>query len=320
MSKIGEKIFYNLKEKYKTGEDFKILFCPYKETMYDSMKTIVDTALLDNETCVSVMPIPYFTLQNNAPYESRMEFAELKDNFPTALNNDWDCIVFHYPYDLQNNLTRPMLFSSELKRFCKHLVLVFYGCRGDREVREDEVLLTGVLNSDLIVYETQAQADRATEIIKTYYPNWNGENVAWGTAKTDCLLDCKDEKVILDYKNIIKGRKVILLQTSIVPLLNDNNKIDNIETIINKYIKDDSVCLIWRPHPLYRDTLIAHRPQFLEQYDALVERFKKSKKDILDISKYPQSVISIADEMISDMSSLVVMWKQLKPSNKLTMF
>lgn len=318
MSKIGEKIFYNLKEKYKTGEEFKILFCPYKETMYDSMKTIVDTALLDNETYVSVMPIPYFTLQNNAPYESRMEFAELKNNFPTALNNDWDCIVFHYPYDLQNNLTRPMVFSSELKRFCKHLVLVFYGCRGDREIRDDEVLLTGVLNSDLIVYETQEQADRATEIIKQYYTNWNGENVAWGTAKSDCVN--QDERTILHYKKIIGNRKPILLQTSIIPLLNDNNKIDNIETIINKYIKDDNVCLIWRPHPLYRDTIIAHRPQLLERYDEIVKRFKASKKDIYDTSTYPETVITIAEEMISDMSSLVCIWQEVKPENKLIMF
>ena len=71
---IGKTIFENLKAKFKDKGAFRILFCPYKEEMWDSMETIYDAARVDSETIAEIMPIPYFTLMTNLPVVAKLEF------------------------------------------------------------------------------------------------------------------------------------------------------------------------------------------------------------------------------------------------------
>ncbi|MGG4548793.1 hypothetical protein ABER02_13425 [Rossellomorea marisflavi] len=56
----------------------KILFMPYKATMWDSLESIYTEALKDDDCEVTVVPIPYYQLSNNGPistYEGS-EFPE----------------------------------------------------------------------------------------------------------------------------------------------------------------------------------------------------------------------------------------------------
>ena len=297
---IGQTIFKNLKAKFKGEGKFKILFCPYKQEMWDSMETIYTTAVNDDETECGIMPIPYFTLMNLQPIEARIEFGDYGKNFPNMLNDDWDVIIFHYPYDNLNNVTRPMIYSSHLKKFCKHLVLVHYACRGDGDITDKDALYSGVKNSGLVIFETEQQAEHAQRVLKAFC-NWQGECVGWGSAKFDLVgkLNCPK-----DWAEVIKGRKTVFLQTSIIPLMNRQDKLKQIREVLESH-KDK--CIIWRPHPLYEATILAHRPQDYEEYAQLVTDFLQTD-NIFDTTSTPEIAISVADEMISDRSSLVTLW------------
>ena len=299
---IGETIAKNLIERYNPAS---ILFCPYKEEMWDSMKTIYDY-FKDTDVHTGIMPIAYYSLTNGRMNDITIEFKEYSHGFPMMLKQKWDIIVFHYQYDNMNNVTRPVLYSNELKAFCKHLVLVPYAVVGGRLPELDEVLYAGTRNSDLVICETEEQAKRSNELLKGQ-PNWNGECVGWGSAKYDMV---ELAEIPNEWKEKAEGRKVILLQTSLTPYLKNRNKLNQIESIVNTYAGNDKVCLIWRPHPLMIDTIKAHHKEELRRYLSIVEIMKKSKKDIFDETPAPESSIKFADEMISDASSMIFLWNK----------
>lgn len=315
---IGEQIAKNLIEKYNPKH---VLFCPYKEEMWDSMQTIYE-AFKKTDIHTEIMPIAYYSLNNGRFFDIHIEFPDYASNFPMMLKRDkynrqdsvWDLIIYHYPYDNLNNVTRPLLYSNELKAFCKRLVLVGYACVGGRLPVKQEVSYSGVRNSDLVIYETEPQAEEARKLLNGQ-PNWNGECVGWGSAKYDMI---EKAEIPDEWKKKAEGKRVVLLQSSIVPYLQDKNKVSQIEHIIKSYANNPKVCLIWRPHPLYIDTIISRPPRGdLRRFADLQEFVKKSPKDIYDDTKTPETAIKFADEMISDPSSLVILWKTT--GKKLTM-
>lgn len=309
---IGEEIANKLIERY---EPKSVLFCPYKEEMFDSMQTIYESFLKYENIKTKIMPIPYYTLKNGKIDDLKMEFLGYYgfENSPMALRNKWDIIIFHYPYDNLNNVTRPMIMSNELKAFCKHLVLVSYACIGERQLYEQEIGYSGVRNSDLVIVETEKQAEFANKTLDGK-PNWNGEFVGWGSAKYDMI---ELAGIPIEWEKKGEGKRVVLLQSSIVPYLKDRNKLNQIESIIKSYLKNPKVCLIWRPHPLYEDTIIAHSRGDLKKFQDLRDMVEKSEKDIFDKLVTPETAIKFADEMISDPSSLTILWKHT--GKKLTM-
>lgn len=310
---IGKEIFEKLKAKYKNGDKFRILFCPYKEDMFDCMDTIYDAASYDDETETTIMPIPYFKLENGLPTSIQMEFGvEFSDygdkyqkNFPTILNRGWDCIVIHNQYDQYNNVTRLLLTSLILKQFCKYLVFIGYAVVGDRNIEREEIHFPMFKNADLIICENDKHAKQIAGHLNYY--GWNTETVGWGNPKYDKL----DMKYGLpkEWEEKTNGRKKILLQTSLVPFLqNPGEKLKQIEHIIDYYFEDDSVCLWWRPHPLLKTTIKAHCQMQYDKFIELENRIKNSRH-ILDMTNNCHRAIVETDEMISDKSSMVVMYK-----------
>ena len=315
---IGENIADNLIERYNPTS---VLFVPYKEEMWDTMKTIYDSFKAKG-IYTGIMPMPYFTLDNGRICDLKHEFGIFGHNFPMMLKDGqsnlyggskmWDIIIFHYPYDNLNNVTRPVMYSNELKAFCYNLVLVPYAVTGGRLPFESEVLYGGVKNSDLVISETEEQAEVANKFMRKH--GFRTEFVGWGSAKYDMveLAEIPDEWIKKG-----EGRRKILLQTGLVPYLKDRYKLEKVEALIRKYINDPNVCLVWRPHPLLRDTIIAHHRGELRRFHDLMELVQKSDKDIWDESKMPETPIRFADEMISDASSLIFLWQ--KTGKKLTM-
>lgn len=301
---IGYEIFQNLKKMYQAERKFKILFCPYKEDMWDSFETIYEAALLDKDTIAKIMPIPYFTLSNLLPCSAIMEFGDLSRNFPNILNDEWDVIMIHYPYDNKNNVTRPMLTSAMLKFFCKHLVFINYAVIGDRDVEPQAAGYPAYKNVELIICEKEKHAKQLKEMLGGVNPNI--KCVAWGSPKFD-KLTC-EYAMPKEWEKKTKGKKVILLQTSLIPFMNNPHKLEQIEEFLNKYFNDESVCIWWRPHPLLADTIIAHRPEQFEHYTNLLDKVEHSRH-ILDLTSNLHRAISMTDELVSDKSSVVILYQ-----------
>lgn len=292
----GERIYYNLKEKYDLES---ILFCPYKEEMFDSMKTVYEAALNDGVR-VGLMPIPYFGLKDLMPVSIHLEFDG--QNFPGILNDGWDVIVFHYPYDNLNTITRPLITSKMLKCFCKKLVLINYACVGDRDIREDE-MTKGAANSDLIITETEDQARQCHEHFMKH--GIDKEFVGWGHPKYDNLIvDVSDE-----WKEKADGKHVILYQTSLIPMISRINRLEEIRNTISRLDKEENL-IIWRPHPLILDGLKAIRPIDYHKFKQIVKEFKQTRHIFDDTADFRQA-FTLSDEMISDGSSLDILYKSI---------
>lgn len=291
---IGTEIYYKLKEKYGLKS---ILFCPYKEEMWDSMQTVYEEALKDTEVETCIMPIPYYNLYQLVPVGLTLEFDKV--NFPEALNRKWDVIVFHYPYDNQNSITRPLITSGVLKRFCEHLVLISYAITERREVREHEVLLKGVTNSSLVVCENDWQVQEIQKIFDKAGIE-NTELVAWGSPK----YDKRKTEIPAEWEEKRGGRKVIFLQTSVVPYMQNVNKLKEIESFIKRQDSTE-FAILWRPHPLYADTIKSLRPYELKVFERI-----KTEVDIFDETRDYQNAFEFCDLMVSDGSSLDYLFKR----------
>lgn len=301
---IGATIFENLKERYMVGNKFRILFCPYKEEMWDSMQTIYDSALQDKDTVTALMPIPYFKLFQMRPQKIEMEFNSCCSDFPDVLNNGWDIIIIHYPYDQRNTITRPLLTSYMLKFFCRKLVFVHYAVVGKREWKEEEVLLPAIINADLCIFESCRHAQNVKEILEAH--NVHNEIVGWGSPKYD-YLDCPYD-LPRNWKKKVAGKKVVLFNTSIIPYMSSAGKLPQIEQTLKELMSRDDICVWWRPHPLYEQAILTHRPSELVKYNELKEMVKNSRH-ILDETENLHRAISMTDELVSDKSSVVTLYE-----------
>lgn len=307
---IGQTIFCNLKQKYQIqGKKFRICFCPYKEELWDSMQTVFEAAQNDKDTETTIVPLPYFSLKALVPNEVHHEFNDFyRKNFPLRLNEHWDIIVIHNPYDNRNNITRTMIFSNELKKFCDYLVYIPYFCRMNF-VSPVHINLPGIFNADLVIVDTEEAKNEYEAELKLHDPHFTeGKIVAWGSPKFDGL----DRKTVAPYEwqTKTKDRKVILLQSSIVPYMSDKDKLQKIETIYNRYKNNNDVCLIWRAHPLYEQTVISHRPADLNKFLSIKQAFASSGKDILDTENDYMYSLNLADEIITDATSLIEIFKK----------
>ena len=288
---IGAEIYHKLKEKYH----FKsILFCPYKQEMFDSMQTVYEEAMKDKEVQACLMPIPYYNLYHLMPIGLNVEFGRL--NFPEALQRRWDVIVHHYPYDTKNSITRPLITTNVLKCFCDKLVLINYYITDNPNVDETHWLLSGVTNSDLAICGSEEQKNNVQKIFDKYNVK-STELVAWGSPK----FDKRTTRIPKEWKEKKKGRKVILLQTSVIPYMTDVQKIHKIE----KFVDEHKECILWRPHPLYIETIKSIRPDDLEVFERIY-----NKVDIFDDTCDYQNAFEFCDEMYSDGSSIDIVFKR----------
>ena len=115
----------------------------------------------------------------------------------------------------------------------------------------------------------------------------------------------------LDWKERIKDKKVILYITSVTSLLNGGMKhIEKIEYVIETFRQQSEVVLWWRPHPLEISTLESMRPELLERYKEVREKYEKEEWRILDTSSDLHRAIVISDAYYGDFSSVIQLYEK----------
>jgi hypothetical protein len=269
----------------ESGGNPKIAFCPYKREMWDCMKTVYDAAVESNLT-VYVVPLPYFIVYDNAiPKDSLPILESIKDVENTAFNQlydlDIDYIVFHNQYDNKNRLTsiHPDFYTKELKKKAKLVYIPYSPVKGPKR-------MPGAVNADYVFCVDEED-------------------------KVDWLKNNPDKKVFvsgspkIEYteKYCKNKKKIIHLAASLTPFLdNPHEAMLRYKSIVEKY---DTV--IFRPHPLMRDSVRSMRAEYEEEYKEFIKWM--SINCIIDYSIYPEKVIAICDKMYADEGSMVELWK-----------
>lgn len=296
----------------------KIAFFPYKYSMWDSLESIWIAADKDENCECQVIPIPYYTRDKEGQFSkmhyegmdfegigSVMDYREyiLKEERP-------DIMYIHNPYDEYNKVTmvEPGYFSEELKKYGGILVYVPYYLSGgsNRYENLNIAYYKGAVNSDFIILQSEA--------LKEAYKYWGFPErrlLVLGSPKIDAVRKLTYRELTLsgEWERVCKGKKVILLNTSINNFLDDRDWLLTTKENIATILREDNMAVIWRPHPLLWDTVrTLGSDRESKHYEELVRIVTEAENAVMDGNSDASAAIKISDAMISDYSSLILQY------------
>lgn len=296
----------------------KVVFMPYKISMWDSLETIYLAAKDDEECEVKVVPIPYYKLEKDTA-----EFTYEGNKFPSNIEithyskfileqEKPDIIFIHNIYDQYNTLTRVenTYFTKNLKKHTDMLVYVPYHISAPYRLKKGEIRyaynLPGINNVDKVIFAGDFVVDEA---IRDGLPKEKIVNL--GSPKFDGIYNALHENNSIPEKwGKIKNKKIILLNTGCMFIPSEGYKAFVTLSLIfdiTRYI--DNIALIWRPHPLTRASVKRYCPVFLDEYDKICDSIKNEhvsfKNIILDEEEEYFTSLRISDLLISGSSSIL---------------
>ncbi len=325
----------------------EIFFLPYKASMWDSLESVWKAADEDKEHCIAyVMPIPYADLTpEHTVAEWHCERDQFPKNVPTVKWEDFnleeihpDVIFIHNPYDEYNRVTsvESRFYSSKLKNQTDKLVYIPYFVlaepelegKSNEEIRKIEegiegfVLTPAVLNAHQVIVQSEAMRQvyinillRGTDQKNRAY--WEKRILGLGSPKIDKILTSKKEDFSLPeaWANIVKGKKVILYNTSLNAMLQNADKVCNkLRYVFNVFRHRDDIALWWRPHPLMKATIHSMRPEIEGEYCALEKEYIEARWGIYDDTGDLHRALVWSDAYYGDPSSVVQLYeKTTKP-------
>lgn len=205
----------------------EIVFLPYKASMWDSFESIWQTARADGNCDAYVIPVPYYDMNpdrtvSRLNYEGGLFPVDVpivdyrKYNFEERRP---DVVYIHNPYDGYNCVTSiaAEFHSDKLKMYAEMLVYVPYDVVAEL-VSEHMCRMPGVMNADLII----AQSQQVKEVYTKYVSD--EKVLALGSPKIDKVVWMQEHMPTMpeDWEKIARGRKLILYNTHLSPLMIDD--------------------------------------------------------------------------------------------------
>ncbi len=291
---------------------FKVVFLPYKASMWDSLESIYLAAKEDERCDAYVCPIPYYEhdLQKdewNYHYDGALYPEEIPvvdyEKFIISEQKPDLCYV-HNPYDNQNYVitVHKDFYAKELKKHVGTLVYVpYYVTAGD--MSPEQKTMPVVYSMDYAVLQSQYMKDSCRD---TFFYD---KILPFGSPKLDRVIRKSREggQMPPEWKEVIGNRKTLMLNTSVNDLLQHSDKIlAKLFSLFELIRKSEKVALIWRPHPLLEATVTAMRPHMVEPYRVLKQWFLDEKIGVLDETADITNTIALSDGYIGSSASSVV--------------
>ena len=303
---IGDaaEISKRLKELISESVIYKVVFMPYKASMWDSLESIWMAADKDERCEALVVPITYYELDNDQKPIKKInernrfpEYVNVVNDEEYDLENDLpDIIYIHNPNDDRNLITRvdSRYYSWNLKKFCEKLVYVPY------YKWVDGVSSTSFKSAMYYAdYTVQSSDDAVKRCIKAS-PEYAGilgmENIVvrkamekklinLGSPEVDKVLSLSKENVTMpdEWKGkVIKSRVNVVYNTTLDEIF-ESRTFDKVkETLFFFKNNRDKSFVIWRPHPLMRQSLVSMFPDLVDEYDQLMNEFISGDYGVLD--------------------------------------
>ncbi len=293
----------------------EVVFLPYKSSMWDSLESIWRAADADPECDARVIPIPYY--DRNPDHSFAAMHYEGKD-FPGYVPithyseydieiNQPDIIYIHNPYDNCNYVTSvaPEYYSFELKKHTPMLVYVPYTLSGYYEERQRACLmLSAYKHVNKVVLPTEAQK-------ACYNPGFEyyDKFLVLGSPKIDYVLnELYKEEIPAEWKERCNGKKVVLVNSTIAYLLQNNNWCDRMYELLKAFDDNDNCILLWRPHPLLQATVSSMRSHIAKDYENIVKTMAEHRNVIIDTNPSVYPAMKLSDALISDYSSIALQY------------
>ena len=86
--------------------------------------------------------------------------------------------------------------------------------------------------------------------------------------------------------------------------------LNKIESVLNTFkLRQEQIAFIWRPHPLYRESMLKAYPEGVAKYDRLVAEFRTEKWGIYDDTSNMYRSMILSDMYYGDWSSVVTLYR-----------
>lgn len=327
----------------------EVVFLPYKVSMWDSLESVYLAAKEDEECDAYVIPIPYYDkTPDGRLVEMHYEGGQYPENIEITWYQDYnleerhpDAIYIHNPYDECNNVTSvpEYYFCRNLKKYTDCLVYIPYFIL--REIEPDDkdnielmkhfCFLPGTVWADKVIVQSEKMRQiYINEYIKAATEcGFQGEQIdrkkleqkilGIGSPKLDKMhntdkrnLNIPDEWLKVIKKTDGTWKKIIFYNTSISALLRcDEKMIEKMKSVFRIFKEEqETVTLLWRPHPLIPATIKSMRPALWVKYEQLVQEYKNEGWGIYDDSANMDCAIMLSDAYYGDRSSVVQIYQK----------
>ncbi len=327
----------------------EVVFLPYKASMWDSLESVYLAAKEDESCDAYVVPIPYYDKNADGSFGGlHYEGGEYPDNIEITHYEAYDleqrhpdAVYIHNPYDNCNIVTSvpERYYSSNLKKNTDCLVYIPYFVLHEIEPGNQEAIdtmkhfcfLPGVIWADKVIVQSENMRQiYMNEFIKAAKENGLPEEytdrkkledkiLGLGSPKLDkvCNTQREDLNVPAEWLKVIEKpdgtwKKIIFYNTSIGALLKDDEKmLDKMKSVFGIFKEQqETVALLWRPHPLIPSTIKAMRPQFWTEYERIVNTYKAEGWGIYDDSADLDRAVVLSDAYYGDISSVVQVYQE----------
>lgn len=354
ITKRIQKQLMNLRNsiKYDLPEDKKkVVFLPYKASMWDSLESVWRAADADPACDAYVIPIPYYDKNPDESFKEEHYEGDLyPKDVPITRYDEYDLeahhpdvIYIHNPYDECNHVTsvHPYFYSRNLKNFTDQLVYIPYFILGEIEPDDQAAVdgmkhfcfLPGTIYADRVILQSEKMRQiyineylKAAEQMGLPDEHVNREFLenkflGTGSPKIDRVLNTKKEdlEIPAEWLKIIEKpdgswKKVVFYNTTVSALLQYNEKmLQKMESVFGIFKENkDEVALLWRPHPLIQATIESMRPQLWEEYQKIRDRYIEEGWGIYDDSADMDRAVVLSDAYYGDGSSVVQLCLALK--------
>lgn len=117
----------------------------------------------------------------------------------------------------------------------------------------------------------------------------------------------------VNWKEIIRGKKVIFYNTGVTGMLNGREKrIEKMKWVFSFFQNCPEAVLWWRPHPLELSTIQSMLPELEPQYRELRRQYREERVGVLDESADLNRAIAVSDAYYGDWSSVAELFKAVK--------
>lgn len=296
----------------------EVAFFPYKQSMWDCMESVWRAADADPMCDCYVVPIPYYDRNpDNSLGTFHYEGVQFPQDIPVVDYMSYDVtirkpdiIYIHNPYDKYNWVTSvdPHYYSHELKKYTDMLVYIPYyiaGSSKEQGTKTTLTMLSAYYHADRIIAQSEGMTQGLVHLGIS-----EKRILTLGTPKLDYALQHQLEKEDLtDWREKLEGRTVFLVNTSLTDLLGRNRKwLSLMKKLFADIAEHKNCAVIWRPHPLTEATIRSMRPNLLQLYQDMKSELQQLDNFIFDQNSSYLPAFQASHAMISDYSSLFMMY------------
>lgn len=315
LNNIFKKILYQIHEVAVKKE---VVFFPYNASMWDCMESIWIASDKDPDVEVYVVPIPYY--ERNSQGMAVTEKYEGKKFPPYVPITDYhmynleqhkpDIAYIHNPFDQFNNVAsvHPDYYSYELKKNILKVVYVPYFIT-DGAVYFTHRDLPAYYHVDNIVVQSEKIIDSFAATIK------RDKFLPVGNPIVDRIINLEKNKPEIpdSWKQMLPNgldfaeKKVVMFNTSISMMMRERESfLDKIEYMINVFLENDEVIMVWRPHPLMHATLQAMGDELYSRFLRIEKMFLEKRVGVLDKTADVGIAVALCDAYIGEQASSLI--------------